>query len=133
MAQPLSGDIAASDRELWFDNLFLRQRAIRALAYLDATGKGCVHMYSIQVDQVNDRICEGDPTNSEEFQRARADQWYFGDVALSTQDGRPHMTIAVAEAPPGEGVIAADVDLGSVIDAIRRAQIGPAGYAYAVD
>ncbi len=43
------------------------------------------------------------------------------------------MNIAVAEASPGEGVIVADVDLGSVIDAIRRAQIGTAGYAYAVD
>ena len=43
------------------------------------------------------------------------------------------MTIAVAEASPGEGVIVADVDLGSVVDAIRRAQIGTAGYAYAVD
>ena len=43
------------------------------------------------------------------------------------------MDIAVAEAPPGGGVIVADVDLGSVVDAIRRAQIGTAGYAYAVD
>ena len=133
VAQPLSGDIAASVRELWFENLFLRQGAIRALAYLDATGRGCVHRYSIQVDQISDRVCEGDPTTGEEFRRARAKHWYFGDVALSTQDGRPHMSIAVAEAPPGEGVVAADVDLGSVIDAIRRAQIGAAGYAYAVD
>ena len=39
----------------------------------------------------------------------------------------------MAEAPPGDGVIVADVDLGSVVDAIRRAQIGTAGYAYAVD
>ena len=39
----------------------------------------------------------------------------------------------MAEASPGEGVIVADVDLESVVDAIRRAQIGTAGYAYAVD
>ncbi len=39
----------------------------------------------------------------------------------------------MAEASPGKGVIVADVDLGSVVDAIRRAQIGTAGYAYAVD
>ena len=63
---------------------------------------------------------------------ARAEQRYFGGVAFGS-DGRPHMDIAVAEAPPGGGVIVADVDLGAVVDAIRRAQIGTAGYAYAVD
>ena len=43
------------------------------------------------------------------------------------------MTIAVAEHAPGQGVIEADVDLRSVVEAIARARIGAAGYAYAVD
>ena len=48
-------------------------------------------------------------------------------------DARPHMTIAVREDPPGQGVVVGDVDLRSVLDAIDRAQVGTQGYAYAVD
>ncbi len=133
VAQPISGDPSGTQRERSFKNLFLRQRAISALTYLDATGMECVHTYSNEIDQINSLTCGGDRSSSEEFRRARAEQRYFGSVEFSQRDGRPHMIIAVAEAPPGEGVIVADVDLGSVIDAIARAQIGIAGYAYAID
>jgi two-component system, NtrC family, sensor kinase len=133
VAQPIPSDPVGTERERSFKNLFLRQRAIRALTYLDATGAECVHTYSNEVDEINSLTCEGDRSNSEEFRRGRAEQRYFGSVTLSQRDGRPHMIIAVAEASPGEGVIVADVDLGSVVDAILRAQIGTAGYAYAVD
>ena len=133
VAQPIPGDAGGPEREQSFTNLFLRQRAISALTYLDATGTACVHAYSKEVDEIDSLTCEGDRSDSEEFRRARAEQRFFGSVAFSSPDGRPHMNIAVAEASPGAGVIIADVDLGSVVDAIRRAQIGTAGYAYAVD
>jgi signal transduction histidine kinase len=133
VARPIPGEPGGTERERSFKSLFLRQRAIRALTYLDATGTECVHTYSNEIDEINSRTCDGDRSNSEEFRRARAEQRYFGSVALSQRDGRPHMNIAVAEASPGEGVIVADVDLGSVTDAILRAQIGTAGYAYAID
>ena len=133
VAQPIPGDPGGTERERSFKSLFLRQRAISALTYLDATGTECVHAYSNEIDEIDSLTCEGDRSDSEEFRRARAEERYFGSVAFSQRDGRPHMNIAVAEASPGEGVIVADVDLGSVIDAIRRAQIGTAGYAYAVD
>lgn len=133
VAQPIAADPVGSERERSFKNLFLRQRAINALTYLDATGTECVHAYSNEIDEIDSLRCAGDRSDSEEFRRARAEQRYFGSVTLSQRDGRPHMLIAVAEAAPGEGVIVADVDLGSVVDAIRRAQIGTAGYAYAVD
>ena len=133
VARPIPGDPGGTERERSFKSLFLRQRAIRALTYLDATGTECVHTYSNEIDEINSRTCDGDRSNSEEFRRARAEQRYFGSVALSQSDGRPHMNIAVAEASPGEGVIVADVDLGSVTDAILRAQLGTAGYAYAID
>ena len=133
VAQPISGDSTGPQREQSFKNLFLRQRAISALTYLDATGTACVHAYSKEVDEIDSLTCEGDRSDSEEFRRARAEQRFFGSVAFSSPDGRPHMNIAVAEASPGAGVIVADVDLGSAVDAIRRAQIGTAGYAYAVD
>jgi signal transduction histidine kinase len=133
VAQPISDDPAGTERERSFKNLFLRQRAISALTYLDATGRACVHAYSNEIDEIDSLTCEGNRSDSEEFLRARAEQRYFGSVAFSSRDGRPHMNVAVAEASPGEGVIIADVDLGSVVDAIRRAQIGTPGYAYAVD
>ena len=133
VAQPIPDDPVGTERERSFKNLFLRQRAIRALTYLDATGTECVHTYSNEVDEIDSLTCGGDRSDSEEFRRARAEQRYFGSVTLSQLDGRPHMVIAVAEASPGKGVIVADVDLGSVVDAIRRAQIGTAGYAYAID
>jgi signal transduction histidine kinase len=133
VAQPILGDSAGTERERSFMSLFLRQRAISALTYLDATGTECVHAYSNEIDEINSRTCEGDRSKSEEFRRAGAGQPYFGSVTFSRRDGRPHMIIAVAEATPAKGVIVADVDLGSVVDAIRRAQIGTAGYAYAVD
>jgi signal transduction histidine kinase len=133
VAQPIPGDTGGTERERSFTSLFLRQRAIAALTYLDASGTECVHAYSNEIDQINSLTCEGNRSDSEEFRRARAEQRFFGSVTSSESDGRPHMDIALAEAAPGAGVVVADVDLGSVIDAIRRAQIGTAGYAYAVD
>ena len=133
VAQPIPDDPTGTERERSFKNLFLRQRAVSALTYLDAAGTECVHAYSNEIDLIDSLTCQGDRSDSDEFRRARAEQRFFGTVAMSQSDGRPHMTVAVAESAPGKGVIVADVDLGSVVDAIRRAQIGTAGYAYAVD
>jgi signal transduction histidine kinase len=133
VAQPISGDQTGTAREQSFKNLFIRQKAISSLTYFDAIGRGCVHAYSNEAGKINSLICGSDDSDSEAFRRARTEHRYFGGVAFSQRDGRPHMIIAVAEASPGEGVIVADVDLGSVEEAISRAQIGTAGYAYAVD
>ena len=133
LAQPIPGDPSGTERERSFKSLFLRQRAISGLTYLDASGRACVRAYSNEIDEINSLVCEGNGSNSDEFRRARAEQRYFGSVTSSQRDGRPHIGIAVAEASPGEGVVVADVDLGSVVDAISRAQIGSVGYAYAVD
>jgi signal transduction histidine kinase len=133
VARSIPGDSSGGDRERSFRDLFLRQRAISSLTYLDATGAACVHAYSKEVDKIDSLTCAVDASNDEAFRRASAGQRYIGDVSVDQPDGRPHTSIAVAEAPPGKGVIVADVDLGSVVDAIRRAQIGTAGYAYAVD
>jgi signal transduction histidine kinase len=133
VAQPIANDLTGTAREDSFRNLFLRQRAISELVYLNAAGVDCVHTYSKEVDQIDTHTCDGDLSGTDAFRLARANQRYFGSVTFSSVDGRPHMTVAVAETPPGEGVIVADVDLGSVVDAINRAQIGTAGYAYAVD
>ena len=125
---------AEVDRMQMFGRLLARQGLLSQLTYLDATGRACVRAYSFDANQVNNRDCDRDRSNAAAFSGARADGRYFGEVAFDDRDARPHMVIAVAEHPPGGGVIVADVDLRSELqDAIERARIGDAGYAYAVN
>ena len=123
----------ATERKQSFLTLLRRQSQISQLTYLNASGVACVVAYSIEVSEPDSTTCESDPSNIEEFQGARAANQYFGSVNYSDRDSRPHMTVAVAEEDPGAGVIVADVDLRAVLEALKRAQIGAAGYAYAVD
>ncbi len=58
VTQSIPGDPAGTDRERSFMDLFLRQGAISALTYLDATGTACVHAYSNEVDEINSLTCE---------------------------------------------------------------------------
>ena len=116
-----------------FGGLLKRQKVFSELTYLDAHGQECVHAYSFEIDKIETRDCLGDRSTSPEFLRTKAEGRYFGDIAFDDRDARPHMTIAVVEHAPGEGVIVADVDLRTVVDAIDRARIGEAGYAYAVN
>ncbi len=116
-----------------FLNLLGHQKLLSQLTYLDAGGRECVRAYSLERDELDSQICGSNRSDSQAFIRARADRVYFANPAFDERDSRPHLTIAVAEVDPGQGVIFADVDLRSVVDAIDRAQIGTAGYAYAVD
>nr|MBA2380878.1 HAMP domain-containing protein [Chloroflexota bacterium] len=116
-----------------FGGLLQRQKIFSELIYLDATGRDCVHAYSFEINKIETDVCGDDRSNNPEFLRTKAEQPYFGDIAFNAGDGRPHMTLAVVERNPGAGVIVADVDLGSVVDAIARARTGKAGYSYAVN
>ncbi len=115
-----------------FRGLLGRQKLLSTLTYFDAGGRACVHVYSFEMDDVDTWGCGSEGADPQMFARARTDP-YFGGVGFSERDGRAHMTVAIAEHAPGQGVIEADVDLRDVEDAIDRAQIGTAGYAYAVD
>jgi signal transduction histidine kinase len=110
-----------------------RQRLLSTLTYFNANGRACARAYSFEMDEIDLKVCGEDRADPEAFSQARAGQPYFGGVTFSDRDNRPHMTVAIAEHDPGRGVIEADVDLRSVVDAIDRARIGAAGYAYAVD
>jgi signal transduction histidine kinase len=121
------------ERMLAFRGLLGRQKLLSKLTYFDASGRACVRVYSFELDEVDTPVCGRDRADPQAFMRARTEQPYFGSVVFSERDSRPHMTIAVAEHAPGQGVIEADLDLRSVVDAINRARIGAAGYAYAVD
>ena len=129
VAQPTSDET----RLQRFRGLSQRQKLLSTLTYLDATGRACVRFNSFATDEVNSTVCGRDRADPQAFRRARTGDPYFGRVAFNERDGRAHMTVAVAEHAPGQGVIEADVDLRSVVDAIDRARIGAAGYAYAVD
>jgi signal transduction histidine kinase len=116
-----------------FGGLLQRQQVFSELIYLDGHGRECVHAYSLEINKLETKDCSSDRSSSPAFLRAKAEGRYFGDIAFDDRDGRPHLTLAVAEHAPGAGVIVADVDLGTVTDAIDRARIGAAGYAYAVN
>ena len=116
-----------------FRGLQAHQKLLSRLTYFDANGLACVRVYSPATDAIDEKVCGSGRADPEAFSRARTGQPYFGRVTFSERDGRPHMTIAIAEDGPGQGVIEADVDLRSVVDAIARAKIGAEGYAYAVD
>jgi signal transduction histidine kinase len=133
VSKPYAPD--GQDRKVAFESLLVRQTFISQLTYLDASGRDCVHAWSIQSEdaKVNTVGCQGDRSGSAEFVGARAHSPYFGSVVFDPTDDRPHMTVAVAEDPPGAGVIVADVDLRTVLDVLDRAKFGTAGYAYAVD
>jgi signal transduction histidine kinase len=116
-----------------FGGLLKRQQVFSELIYLDAQGRECVHAYSFEINELETKDCTSDRSSSAEFLRTKAEGRYFGEIAFDQRDARPHMTLAVAEHAPGAGVIVADVDLRTVVDAIDRARIGDAGYAYAIN
>ncbi len=134
VANPMPGDPAGADRAAVLQEPLPAsagdQRA--DVSRCDRHGRACTRTPTRSTRSTS-LTCGSTAPTSDAFRRARAEQRYFGPVTFSQRDGRPHMIVAVAEAPPGGGVIVADVDLESVVDAIRRAQIGTAGYAYAVD
>ena len=132
----VAGSPADPDRSVRlqeFGGLIQRQQVFSELIYLDPLGRECVHAYSFEINKLETKDCTGDRSSSPEFLRTKAEGRYFGNIAFDDRDARPHMTLAVAEHAPGAGVIVADVDLRTVVDAIDRARIGDAGYAYAVN
>jgi signal transduction histidine kinase len=116
-----------------FGLLLQRRTVFNELMYLDATGRDCVHAYSLEIDQIPTKTCGPSLSSSPEFVRTKAEQRYLGEVAFDERTARPHMTVAVAEHDPGAGVLVADIDLGTVLDAIDQARIVDAGYAYAIN
>ena len=106
-----------------FGGLLKRQQVFSELIYLDARGSECVHAYSFEINKLETKDCTSDRSSSPEFLRTKAEGRYFGDITFDDRDARPHMTLAVAEHAPGAGVIVADVDLRTVVDAIDRARI----------
>jgi signal transduction histidine kinase len=133
VAEP-TGDPTYLEHVRRYRGLLGHQSLLSTLTYFDAAGRACAHVYSVEAGKVNTWGCaDADRADPEVFSRARTGQPYFGSVTFNQRDNRPHMTVAIAEHEPGGGVIEADFDLRSVVEAIDRARIGASGYAYAVD
>jgi signal transduction histidine kinase len=130
LAQPTSETERAGlvERNQGFHGLFLRNRLVSQLSYLDAAGKERVRASPLEVDRIDSGI---DFSESPKFLRARSEKPYFGRVYFQ-HGSQPHVTVAVAE-PGRGGVVVAEIDLGFVGPIIERARTGTAGYAYAVD
>jgi two-component system, NtrC family, sensor kinase len=130
LAQPTSETERAGlvERNQGFHGLFLRNRLVSQLSYLDAAGKERVRASPLEVDRIDSGI---DFSQSPKFLRARSEKPYFGRVYFQ-HGSQPHVTVAVAE-PGRGGVVVAEIDLGFVGPIIERARTGTAGYAYAVD
>jgi signal transduction histidine kinase len=131
VAQPTVEARAAglAERNQDFKRLLDREPFVSRLSYLDAAGKEQVRTSQLEPN----RLGSGrDLSRTAEFTRARIDERYLGPVDF-LRKSQPYMTISVAELPPGRGVIVAEIDLRLVGEAIDRARIGAAGYAYTVD
>jgi signal transduction histidine kinase len=138
LMQDILGDLESVagwsvDREVLFVELIKRQKRYGEVMYLDGRGRDCMHVYSIEINEITSRTCGTERPDPAAFKGAQDGQPYFGEVVIDARDNRPHMTVAVAEHAPGDGVIVADIDLRSVLEVIDQARIGAAGYAYAVD
>jgi signal transduction histidine kinase len=131
VAQPTveAGAAGRAERNQDFQRFLDRERFVSRLSYLDAAGMEQVRTSRLEPNRLGGG---GDLSRKPLFVRARSDERYLGPVYFQRKS-QPYMTISVAELPPGRGVVVAKIDLRFVGEAIDRARIGTAGYAYAVD
>jgi signal transduction histidine kinase len=123
-----SGTDEMDQRELDYLRLLARVSDVRQVSYLDRLGRERRRV------SATEPTVEGgiDYSKEPEFLRARSLGRYFGPVTF-VRGSQPHMTISVAEAGSGRGVVLAVIHLGVVTDVIARARVGSAGYGYAVN
>ena len=118
-----------AERNQDYHRLLARDRLVSQLSYLGSAGKERLRTSSLEIDRFNSGI---DFSRSATFVGARRYGRHVGGVYFE-RGSRPHMSISVAEAAPGLGVVVAKIDLGFVRQVIDRARIGTSGIAYAVD
>jgi signal transduction histidine kinase len=132
------GDVALSptgvgalglERTVNFQRLIDRVEPVSEVSYLDGSGR---ERTLVSPFKVGTKGSGRDYSAAPKFRAAKSTGEYFGPVYF--RDGsRPHLTMSVAESPPGKGVVVAEIDLRILDDVISRARVGAAGYAYAID
>jgi len=124
-----SGSAGLSERRLDFERLLIRERAVSTIRYLDASGR---EQLRVSRYALNRQGRGADFGAASQFLVARSRGTFYSRIFF-LRGSRPHMTLSVRESPPGDGVVAAQIDLQFVEGVIRQARVGSAGYAYAVD
>jgi signal transduction histidine kinase len=130
VAQPTaaSGPAGLRQRNQDFHRLLDRDSSIGRVSYVGRNGREQVRTSALETDRIDSGA---DLSGSPKFLVARSKHRYFGPVYF--ENGSPHLTVSVAERPPGHGAVVAEIDLRSIRQVIDRARVGKAGYAYAVD
>jgi signal transduction histidine kinase len=124
-----TGDTALAERKLDYQRLLIREPAISTIRYLDASGR---EQLRVSRYALNRQGPGRDDSTTQVFLAARSRGTFYSRLYF-LRGSRPHMTLSVRESPPGDGVVAAQIDLQFVEGVIRQARVGSAGYAYAVD
>jgi signal transduction histidine kinase len=123
------GDAGLAERKLDFQRLLIREPAISTIRYLDASGR---EQLRVSRYALNRQGPGRDAGSTRVFLDARSRGTFYSRIYF-LRGSRPHMTLSVRESPPGDGVVAAQIDLQFVEGVIRQARVGSDGYAYAVD
>ena len=123
------GSAGLAQRRLDYERLLIRERAISSVRYLDAAGR---EQLRVSRYTLNRQGPGRDDSSTRAFLDARSRGTFYSPIYF-LRGSRPHMTLSVRESPPGNGVVAAQIDLQFVEGIIKQARVGPAGYAYAVD
>jgi signal transduction histidine kinase len=130
VAQSPTGTIAPTlERTLNYQRLVDRVASVGQVSYLDESGTERTRVSALRVGTIGSGR---DYSAAPKFRVAKSKGEYFGPVYFRNLS-RPHITISVAESPPGKGVVVAEIDLRYVREVVERTRVGSAGYAYAVD
>jgi len=110
------------------DRLLRLAPEITEIAYIDRLGREQIRVSRLTTDVT---ASQADYSREPQFQQARVGA-YYGPVYFRNES-EPYMTMAIAEAGPEAGVVAAEVNLKFVRDVVSGIDLGRAGQAYAVD
>jgi signal transduction histidine kinase/DNA-binding response OmpR family regulator len=123
------GAALAEQRELDFVRVLRNVPAIAELSHLDLAGKEQLRVSRLEPDVVGS---QQDFSQTPRFVEARAGKTYWSPVYFKNEI-EPYITLAVPSGKHAVEVTTAEVNLGAVLRAVSKIEVGPGGYAYVVD
>ncbi len=126
-ARPQSVSIDQRREDL--NRLLALEPAMIDITYYDPQGREQLRLSRIEMDREGTGIdVSGDPV----FTQARAGRNYVSPVYFR-YESEPYITLSTRDKGAAEGVVAADVNLKSVLDVIGSVKVGSGGFAYVID
>jgi signal transduction histidine kinase len=120
-------EIPASERRTSYERLLRLDPSITDVTYLDPGGRERLFVSRVAPTRIDDgRDLSRDP----KFVEARRGRTHFGKLDFRG-GSEPYLTVALPDLTGG--VVAADVNLKSVLDLVVPIKAGAAGHAYVVD